>query len=364
MRGLKWFSVLACFVICVPVLQAGERAPSVAVHLLEGRGVDLTEEQLVELTDYLGVRFGEAASCQILPWAEVHKKIQTKGYYVCMDRHCQIEAERLLDADYTLATSVLPMGKICIVTGSLYPRESPATTRTAMHRGNCDREALVASLEQVVDGLMKQGPLVVVPSVQPEEPTAKTVQPSVETHPGLPDDTESDSGEPREVVMMARPPMYLGFYAIYAPAPIMWWADYGGRRQADKLLDQFGPRFTLDMEVDDIWLMGLQVDGLGNRDYWMLEVIGRAGGQLVFGDSLQLYGLLGTGVSAWFRTPWGESYEGVVLSATLGARYMFMPTFGAQFELSGTAGFYGDEEFDEDFDLFRLELAFGLVMVL
>ncbi len=359
MKGLKWFSVLACFMICVPVLQAGERAPAVAVHLLEGRGVDLTEEDLVELTDYLGVRFGEAASCQVLPWAEVHKKIQTKGYYVCMDRHCQIEAERLLNADYSLATSVLPMGKVCIVTGSLYPRESPATSRTAMHRGNCDRAALTVSLEQVVEGLMKQGPLVAKPEARPE---ARPEVPTKERMPPVAEAPPADEFE--ESLMMVRPPMYLGFYALYSPAPIMWRADYGGRRQADKLLDQFGPRFTLDMEVEDIWLMGLQVDGLGNRDYWMMEVIGRAGGQLIFGDGLQLYGLLGAGVSAWFRTPWGESYEGVVMSATLGARYMFMPTFGAQFELSGTAGFYGDEDFDEDFDLFRLELAFGLVMVL
>ena len=251
MNSIRWCCFLLCFVVFVPGLRAGERAPAVAVHLLEGRGVDLGEEELVQLTDYLGVRFGEAASCQILPWAEVYKKIQSKGYYVCMDRHCQIEAERLLNADYTLATSVLPMGKVCIVTGSLYPRESPATVRTAMHRGSCDAEALIASLEQVVEGLMKQGPLVVVPLAQADAPREREMQPvsgtpAGESQVGEPQAGEPQASEPEERVMMVRAPMYFGFYAAYAPAPILWWEDIHGYR-ADKLLDQYGPRFTFDM---------------------------------------------------------------------------------------------------------------------
>jgi len=97
----------------------------------------------------------------------------------------------------------------------------------------------------------------------------------------------------------------------------------------------------------------------------MVEVIGRAGGQFIFGDSLQVYGLLGVGASAWIESGWSDGYEGVVLNATLGARYMFMPSVGLQFELSGTASFFGEDEgFYEnyDIDVFRLETALGMVV--
>ncbi|MBN2499026.1 MAG: hypothetical protein JXR96_30835 [Deltaproteobacteria bacterium] len=129
--------------------------PSVAVHSIEGRGVDLTEAELDGMSSYLQRKLGDLAAVRIVPWEAVRRHLQSRDLYLCFgERACQVDVERALQADYTLAVSVLPMGGVCILTASLYPRESQATLRTASSKGACTREALVEGLDKVMGDLL------------------------------------------------------------------------------------------------------------------------------------------------------------------------------------------------------------------
>ncbi|MBN2496267.1 MAG: hypothetical protein JXR96_16865 [Deltaproteobacteria bacterium] len=306
-----------------------------AVHPLEGRGVEIEEATLDAMTRQMEARFAEAAGVQILSHEKVRAHLQSRGLYICFgERACQMDVERALGADYTLALAVLPMGKICVVNGTLYERDASMSLRMAMARGDCSEASLREGVRSVVDKLAAKGPL---PMPAPRSAPGETPEPA--------------AGEQAEEGR--RPDFFLGASLVYAPAPYIT-----DELDSFKWYDQFGPRLFLDMRFFDHLLAGLQADLFFDKDDWLLEVAGRVGGQIAFGD-LYLHGLGSLGLSYW-----DGPGEGLHLGACLGLRYMLKPFLGLTFELAGAYNWYDESGLFYEMSMLRLEITAGVVFQL
>jgi len=145
-------------VLGLPGLAAGQdkQAPVVAVFDIENRGSPLSREQLITLTDYLGTKLGERGMYRIIPRRDIHARltqVKKESYKECYDQSCQIEIGRELAAEFTISSSIGRVGKLCLITASLYDLRKAATSKTATARGPCTEEDLVNAIEEVADKL-------------------------------------------------------------------------------------------------------------------------------------------------------------------------------------------------------------------
>jgi hypothetical protein len=139
-----------------------KQAPVVAVFDIENRGSPLSKEQLITLTDYLGTKLGERGMYRIIPRRDIHARltqVKKESYKECYDQSCQIEIGRELAAEFTISSSIGRVGKLCLITASLYDLRKAATSKTATARGPCTEEDLVNAIEEAADKLQgRQSP--------------------------------------------------------------------------------------------------------------------------------------------------------------------------------------------------------------
>jgi hypothetical protein len=137
--------------------RAQEAKPSVvAVFRIENRGSPLTDQELVSLTDYLGTRLGERGQYRIIPRDEIRARLtaeKKKSFKECVDQSCQIEIGRELAAEFTVSSTIGRVGKLCLITASIYDLRKAATAKTATAKGPCQVEDLVNAIEEVADKL-------------------------------------------------------------------------------------------------------------------------------------------------------------------------------------------------------------------
>ena len=156
-------SIAVCLIafLGLPERAAGQEkpVPVVAVFDIENRGSPLTKEQLITLTDYLGTKLGERGMYRIIPRRDIHARltqVKKESYKECYDQSCQIEIGRELAAEFTISSSIGRVGKLCLITASLYDLRKAATSKTATARGPCTEEDLVNAIEEVADKLQGQ----------------------------------------------------------------------------------------------------------------------------------------------------------------------------------------------------------------
>jgi hypothetical protein len=128
--------------------------PIVAVFNIEAKGVKFGRRALSNLSDYLAARLAATGNFQVVPRAELRKRLRQqkkKSYKACYDHNCQVELGRELAAQKSLATSVMKMGRnLCVLTSTIYDLKRAATERGATAEGPCTRKGIMESIKSVV----------------------------------------------------------------------------------------------------------------------------------------------------------------------------------------------------------------------
>lgn len=99
------------------------RSPVVAVFLMESRSSPLSADEVVGLTDYLSTRLGEHGKFQIIPREELKKRLVSQkknSYNQGYDVNYQIELGREMAAEYSISSAVSRVGKLCLITASVW----------------------------------------------------------------------------------------------------------------------------------------------------------------------------------------------------------------------------------------------------
>ena len=147
--------ILLGLAVCLAVplaALAGGRKPIVAVFEIQPRGLDLNRDLLRSLTEYLGTALSERGSYRVVPPGDIRRALTSKAlesYKECYDKQCQIELGRELAANKTISSSILKIGKSCVVTCSVYDLQTQTTDLSAKVEGKCGADALLASLREV-----------------------------------------------------------------------------------------------------------------------------------------------------------------------------------------------------------------------
>jgi hypothetical protein len=147
--------VLLGLAVCLSVplsALAGGRKPIVAVFEIQPRGLDLNRDLLRSLTEYLGTALSEGGSYRVVPLGDIRRALTSKAresYKKCYDKQCQIELGRELAANKTISSSILKIGKSCVVTCSVYDLKTQTAELSAKVEGRCGADALLASLREV-----------------------------------------------------------------------------------------------------------------------------------------------------------------------------------------------------------------------
>lgn len=159
----------------------GQSPPVMAVFLIENRGTQLSDEDVVVLTDYLATRLGEGGLFLIVPREEIRKRLgeqKRESHKACYDQTCQIEIGRELAAQYTVSASISRVGTQCIITAAIYDLKKAATFRTASGKASCQQDALVSAVDQVAARL-RGGPEGAEAAPKPAVPPRKLKTKSV-----------------------------------------------------------------------------------------------------------------------------------------------------------------------------------------
>ena len=159
--------------LCGPAAAQDQKAPVVAVFEIENRGSPLSADQLITLTEYLGTKLGERGMYRIIPRQEIRARLteqKKESYKECFDQSCQIEIGRELAAEFTVSSTIGKIGKLCLITASIYDLRKAATAKTATAKGPCQVEDLVTAIEEVADKLQGR-PAEAKPAVKPKPKT-------------------------------------------------------------------------------------------------------------------------------------------------------------------------------------------------
>lgn len=150
MRRALASAVLAAVAAWPGASPAGKRF-IVAIMDMEARDVRLAAGQREKLTIYLGTAIAETGAFRVVPRSETKRALErlaAASHRECYDDKCQIELGRELAADKNLASTVMRLGKQCVLSVRLYDLESQTTDITAKARGGCDEAGLVDSISR------------------------------------------------------------------------------------------------------------------------------------------------------------------------------------------------------------------------
>jgi hypothetical protein len=132
--------------------------PIIVVFNIQAKRIKLKPQILSTLSDYMSTRLAATGAFQVVPREEIRKRLleqKKSSYQECYDNECQIELGRELAAQKSLATQLMLIGKKCVLTSNLYDLKRAATEQGATADGGCTEEALMASIDLLVDQLSK-----------------------------------------------------------------------------------------------------------------------------------------------------------------------------------------------------------------
>jgi hypothetical protein len=354
--GLLWAPGL-------PVAAQDQPPSSVAVFRIEPRGLALPEDQVVALSAYLGEVFAEKSRSRTVNWLEMLTRLpEGQDPLACSDRTCQRWLEREFGVDYSLATTLVPLGQGCVLTGVIYAAGGEVSVRTGMARGGCDGDALVAGLEALSVRLVAAGPL--WPGARPgvraradaafadleAEEAGRPVGPGVSGPvPGpVPGEVpppvagEVEDGEQDVSALDAWPRFMFTLSASYSPAPLMTLDSRVS--QGVKQPDQIGPQLLFEVRLGRYFTIGGHLAGLwAEQGTRFVEAAARFGFHIPLVWKLALYGRLGLGLASWQvdkRCCGGYEYDfeyfGLYGGLGVGLRLMLWKHLGIHFEVAGS----------------------------
>ena len=153
---MRWIASAVCVSLLGASHAVAQEKPIIAVFAIEDRTKRLQPDQVIQLTDYFGVKITETGRYVVVPRTDVEaalKAAKVESYRACVDESCQIEIGKQLAAQKVLHTQIVQVGDACAVTSTLYDLRLAATERAASKKGGCDANALVESLEGVAQSL-------------------------------------------------------------------------------------------------------------------------------------------------------------------------------------------------------------------
>jgi hypothetical protein len=144
--------VFTAILFLTPLSQGAGKRPIVAVFQIQDKDAGLEKRTLSKLTDYLGASISEGGTFRVVPPGDVRRALLQKKketYKQCYDQKCQIELGRELAANKSLSTSILKIGKRCVVTSQLYDLKTQTTDVSAKAKGKCSGDGLMESIDKV-----------------------------------------------------------------------------------------------------------------------------------------------------------------------------------------------------------------------
>jgi len=93
-----------------------------------------------------------ASQRAVIPREQLRERLQSKksdSYRKCFDEACQIELGKEVAAEKSLATRILKVGSICVVTSKLFDLKTATAGKAASARAACNPEALLEAINQV-----------------------------------------------------------------------------------------------------------------------------------------------------------------------------------------------------------------------
>jgi hypothetical protein len=137
-----------------PAVVAGP-AGVIAVFDLEDPSSKLSLGVADQLTAYLASKLAERGF-RVVPRDQLRARLleeKAESYKTCYDTACQIELGKALAAEKSLSTRLLQFGATCAMTSTLYDLKSETTERAATVKTGCGEDALLTSVDALVDQL-------------------------------------------------------------------------------------------------------------------------------------------------------------------------------------------------------------------
>ncbi len=202
--------MLAALALCVLAAPrpADASSPVVAVFDLESKRARLADDVLTSMSDYMATRLAVTGRYKVVPRSELKRALVAQkkdSYKQCYADACQIEIGKELAAEKSLASQVSKLGKLCIVTLTLYDLREAATDAAGTGRGPCSEEGVLASIDAALSELIH--------GARPPPRAAATVPSPSNASPSGPDRATASPPSPvTSPVERATPP------AVVAPA--------------------------------------------------------------------------------------------------------------------------------------------------
>ncbi|MBN2493511.1 MAG: hypothetical protein JXR96_02875 [Deltaproteobacteria bacterium] len=152
-------AVLTLCVLCAGLELGAAEAPVVVVFEIQQKRSRLAADLLGALTDYLATAISERGSYRVVPPETLKRALlerKAESHKACYDEKCQIEMGRALAANKMLATTILRIGKQCVVSARLYDLKKEATELSAKAQRSCTEADLLKSLDEVAERIRGQ----------------------------------------------------------------------------------------------------------------------------------------------------------------------------------------------------------------
>ncbi|PIE18032.1 MAG: hypothetical protein CSA65_06260 [Proteobacteria bacterium] len=144
-----------------PARAAGK--PIVAVFDITVQGRTRLKKQLLRsLADYLATQLTAGGVYGVVPRDQLASRLRQQkktSYKKCFDQSCQIAIGKELAAGKSLATKIMKIGKLCVLSATLYDLRTSASERAATAKGKCSEEALLKSIDSVAAKISGNNPL-------------------------------------------------------------------------------------------------------------------------------------------------------------------------------------------------------------
>lgn len=139
---------------------SAEDSQIVAVFDMQAKGVDLGQDAVVRLSDYVASLIAGTGGYRVVPRDQIHAQLAQKkaeSYDVCFDEACQVEIGRELAAQKSLAVLLIKLGSGCAVSLTLYDLRTAATERASTTEGGCSEDQVVELLKMGIRELTQAG---------------------------------------------------------------------------------------------------------------------------------------------------------------------------------------------------------------
>lgn len=128
------------------------QAVILAVFDIEDVTKQLDEREVLQIREFFETRLTELGNFKIVPREQLRVRLQgkkTDSYRACFDEACQIELGKEVAAEKSLATRILKVGSICVVTSRLFDLKTATSEKAASARVACNSEALLEAINQL-----------------------------------------------------------------------------------------------------------------------------------------------------------------------------------------------------------------------